>query len=156
MQPFCSEHRGIHTSLYSSLPQEAVQFLEKAIWFKMVGRTDDARAIFGDELKRFEKTPVVAIEHAELELEAGKWGRAWRILDSRLIDLKKSHEDLDRPEHRLILLTWAMLGTRHRGDLAPSAREIERTQVWLGNVPVSDYSDIQVRSFPYEFGRPNI
>jgi len=65
MQPFCSEHRGIHTSLYSSLPQEAVQFLEKAIWFKMVGRTDDARAIFGDELKRFERTAVVAIEHAE-------------------------------------------------------------------------------------------
>ncbi|KFY83696.1 hypothetical protein V498_07884 [Pseudogymnoascus sp. VKM F-4517 (FW-2822)] len=143
VQPFCSEHRGIHTSLYSSLPQEAVQFLEKAIWFKMVGRTDDARAIFGDELKRFEKTPVVAIEHAELEFEAGKWGRAWRILHSRLIDLRKSHEDLDSPEHRLILLTWAMLGTRHRGDLASSAREIERTQVWLGNVPVSDYSDIQ-------------
>ena len=113
----------------------------------MVGRTDDARAIFGDELKRFEKTPVVAIEHAELELEAGKWGRAWRILDSRLIDLKKFHEDLDSPEHRLILLTWAMLGTRHRGDLASSAREIERTQVWLGNVPVSDYSDVQVRFF---------
>jgi hypothetical protein len=122
----------------------------------MVGRTDDARAIFGNELKRFERTTVVAIEHAELELEAGKWGRAWRILDSRLIDLKKSHEDLDSSQHRLILLTWAMLGTRHRGDLASSAREIERTQVWLGNVPVSDYSDIQVRSFLYWFGRPKI
>lgn len=153
-QQLFTEYRGIHTSLYNSLPQEAVQFLEKAIWLKIIGRTDDARAIFGDKLKQYEEVPVIAIEHAEMELEAGKWGRAWRILNARLIDTKLSYEDLDNPEFRLISLTWAMLGTRHRGDLTSSAREIERTQVWLANIPVSDYSDIQVRSFPYLFGRP--
>ncbi|KAL2064053.1 hypothetical protein VTL71DRAFT_4547 [Oculimacula yallundae] len=138
-----SEYRGIHTSLYTSLPEDAVQLVEKAIWLKMIGRTDDARSIFVNDLGPFERIPVVTIEHAELELEAGKWGKAWRILDARLNDPEISGRDLEHPEYRLMSLTRAMLGTRHRGDLMSSTREIERTQVWLGNVPVSDYTDIQ-------------
>lgn len=136
---------GIHTSLYSSLPLEAVKQLERAIWFKISGLTNEARAIFDNELKSFAAVPVVAIEHADLELEAGKWGRAWRILNSKLLQLREAKEGLESPEHRLMLLTWAMLGTRHQGDVTSSAIEIERTQHWLAGVPVADYTDIQVR-----------
>lgn len=136
---------GIHTSLYSSLPPEAVQLLEQAIWLKIAGRAAEARATFEDALKPFAAVPVVAIEHADFELESGKWGRAWRILDSRLTELRDANEDLDTPEHRLMALTWAMLGTRHRGDISSSAKEIERTQHWLAEVHVADYTDIQVR-----------
>ncbi|KAK0389305.1 hypothetical protein NLU13_2880 [Sarocladium strictum] len=134
---------GIHTSLYSSLPPEAVQLLEQAIWLKIAGRAAEARATFEDALKPFAAVPVVAIEHADFELESGKWGRAWRILDSRLTELRDANEDLDTPEHRLMALTWAMLGTRHRGDISSSAKEIERTQHWLAEVHVADYTDIQ-------------
>ncbi|EXK40610.1 hypothetical protein FOMG_07396 [Fusarium oxysporum f. sp. melonis 26406] len=134
---------GIHTSLYSSLPLEAVKQLERAIWLKMSGLANEARAIFDNELKSFAAVPVVAIEHADLELEAGKWGRAWRILNSKLLQLREAKEGLESPEHRLMLLTWAMLGTRHQGDVTSSAIEIERTQHWLAGVPVADYTDIQ-------------
>ncbi|KAF5724400.1 hypothetical protein FMUND_857 [Fusarium mundagurra] len=134
---------GIYTSLYSSLPPEAVKQLERAIWLKMSGLANEARAIFDNELRSFAAVPVVAIEHADLELEAGKWGRAWRILDSELLKLREAKEDLESPEHRLMALTWAMLGTRHRGDVTSSAIEIERTQHWLAGVPVADYTDIQ-------------
>ena len=40
---------GIYTSLYSSLPAEAVKQLERAIWLKMSGLTNEARAIFDNE-----------------------------------------------------------------------------------------------------------
>ncbi|KAF5561144.1 hypothetical protein FPHYL_6332 [Fusarium phyllophilum] len=134
---------GIYTSLYSSLPPDAVKQLERAIWLKMSGLANEARAIFDNELESFATVPVVAIEHADLELEAGKWGRAWRILDSKLLRLREAKEDLDSPEHRLMALTWAMFGTRHRGDVASSVIEIERTQHWLAGVPVADYTDVQ-------------
>lgn len=145
---------GIHTSLYSSLPPEAIQQLERAIWLKIAGLAEEARATFENELKPFATVPVVAIEHADLELEAGKWGRAWRILDSKLIQLQDANVDLEAPEHRLMALTWAMLGTRHRGDVTSSALEIERTQHWLADVPVADYTDIQVRQLSLE--TPNV
>ncbi|KAF5544429.1 hypothetical protein FMEXI_6542 [Fusarium mexicanum] len=134
---------GIYTSLYSSLPPEAVKQLERAIWLKMSGLANEARAIFDNELRSFAALPVVAIEHADLELEAGKWGRAWRILNSELLKLREAKEDLESPEHRLMLLTWAMLGTRHRGDVDSSNEEIKRTQHWLDGVPVANYTDIQ-------------
>ncbi|KAF5634591.1 hypothetical protein F52700_5784 [Fusarium sp. NRRL 52700] len=138
-----SHYWGIYTSLYSSLPPEAVKQLERAIWLKMSGLANEARAIFNNELRPFSAVPVVAIEHADLELEAGKWGRAWSILNSEILKLPEPKEDLQSAEHRLMLLTWAMLGTRHRGDVKSSAIEIERTQHWLARVPVADYTDIQ-------------
>ncbi|KAH8178995.1 CHAT domain-containing protein [Sarocladium implicatum] len=134
---------GIHTSLYGSLPTTAVQDLERAIWLKIAGRSKEAQGIFENELAPYAAVPVVTIEHADFELEAGKWGRAWRILDSRLAQLREAREDLETAEHRLMALTCAMLGTRHRGDVTSSAREIERTQSWLSEVPVTDYTDIQ-------------
>ncbi|KAF5564939.1 hypothetical protein FNAPI_1907 [Fusarium napiforme] len=134
---------GIYTSLYSSLPPEAVKQLERAIWLKMSGLANEARAIFDNELRPFAAVPVVAIEHADLELEAGRWGRAWHILDSKLSQLREAKEDFESPEHRLMLLTWAMLGTRHRGDVTSSKIEIETTQHWLSGVPVADYTDVQ-------------
>ncbi|KAE9373650.1 hypothetical protein N431DRAFT_407314 [Stipitochalara longipes BDJ] len=137
--------RGLYTSLYGSLSAEAIQDVERAIWFKITGRTDDGRAIFDNELRAFRNFPVVIIERADLEFETGRWGAAWRVLDIKLRELKEVNADLDLPEHRLMALTWAMLGTRHRGDLASAAREIERTQRWLCDVPVADYTDIQAR-----------
>ncbi|CZR62705.1 uncharacterized protein PAC_12602 [Phialocephala subalpina] len=138
-----SMNRGINTSLYRSLPAEAAQDVERAIWYKMTGQMDAGRTIFGQELKPFWAVTVVAIEHADLELEAGRWGAAWRILNARLSDAREAKEDLDTPEHRLLAITWAMVGIRHQGDLASAIPEIERTQHWLRDVPVEDYTDIQ-------------
>ncbi|OBT46348.1 hypothetical protein VE00_02777 [Pseudogymnoascus sp. WSF 3629] len=136
-------YRGLYTSLYDSLSAEAVKDVERAIWFKMTGRPDKGRAIFDNDLMAFGNFPVVVIERADLEFETGRWGAAWRILDSKLRELKEANADLDLPEHRLMALTSAMLGARHRGDLASAACEIERTQHWLRDVPVADYTDIQ-------------
>ncbi|KAK7999317.1 hypothetical protein PG990_011917 [Apiospora arundinis] len=138
-----SNYRGIHTSLYQTLPADAVRHLERAIWLKLVGHTKEARAIYQNELGSFEKTPVVLIEGADLEHESGRWGEAWRILDRGLTHAKESCQDLDAPEYRLMALTRAMLGTRYRGDLASSADEVARTQLWLRDVPIEDYTDIQ-------------
>jgi hypothetical protein len=140
----CHKHRGVHTSLYRSLPVETIPNIERAIWLKTIGQVNAARAIFNHELKPFMKFPLITIELADLEHESGRWGKAWRILNSGLAYAKETEKDLDAPEYRLMALTRAMLGTRHRGDLASSALEVERTQSWLCNVPVTEYTDIQV------------
>jgi hypothetical protein len=123
---------------------EAIRNIERAIWLKMIGQVNAARAIFNHELKPFMRFPLFTIELADLEHESGRWGKAWRILDSGLAYAIETGEDLDAPEYRLMALTRAMLGTRHRGDLASSALEVERTQRWLCDVPVTEYTDIQV------------
>ncbi|KAK8064412.1 CHAT domain-containing protein [Apiospora phragmitis] len=127
-----STYRGIHTSLYYTLPADAIQHIEKAIWLKITGRTDEARALYQNELSRFRDIPVM--------------GEAWRILDKGLVDAKESNQDLDLPEYRLMALTRAMLGTRHRGEIVASADEVARTQSWLLNVPIEGYTDIQLYS----------
>ncbi|PQE30032.1 hypothetical protein CJF32_00009458 [Rutstroemia sp. NJR-2017a WRK4] len=138
-----SEYRGVNTSLYTSLPEFAVSRIEQALLLKVTGQVFSARAIFTEELTALRNIPIVAIEHADLELEAGRWGAAWKILDSARNYFRNVGADFDLPEHRLIALTWVMLGVRHRGDLDSAIRELERTRQWLWELPVSEYTDIQ-------------
>jgi predicted Zn-dependent protease len=142
-------YHGLNTSLYGSLPVDAIRHLERAIWLKKSGQTSAARTMFVNEVRSHRNVPVVIIAHADLELEAGRWGRAWRILDSALEDLKKdgSGADPDLPEHRLMAMTRAMLGIRHRGYPDTAIRELERSRQWLWNVPVAEYTDVQVRAY---------
>jgi hypothetical protein len=137
-------YHGVYTSLYESLSGDTVQLLEKSIWLKIIGQPDAARQMFNEELKPFHTEAVVVLEHADLELEYGRWGKAWRILDTALEDLRNTGTTLDLPEHRLMVLTWAMLGIRHRGCVDPVPIELERTRLWLEQVPVAEYTDIQV------------
>jgi hypothetical protein len=139
-----SEYRGVNTSLYTSLPEYAVMHIEQVLLLKVTGQVFSARAIFAEQLRPFKNIPIVAIEHADLELEAGRWGAAWKILDSARDHFKNVGADFDLPEQRLIALTWVMLGVRHRGDLDSAIRELERTRQWLWELPVSEYTDIQV------------
>jgi hypothetical protein len=139
---------GIHTSLYGSLPAEVIESLERAIWFQIIGQVADAREIICHDLKLFTHIPVVAIEFAALEQGTGRWGIAWRILDCTLSDARGQNEDLDTPEYRLIALQRAVLGTCHRGDLISSSLEVQRTQNWLADVPVTEYTDIQACPVP--------
>lgn len=138
-------YRGVNTSLYTTLPTEAVLDIERAIWLKTIGKIEEARAIFENELEPLQHLPIVTIEHADFEFESGRWGGAWRILDAALQRLKALEADLDLPEHRLMALTWVMLGVRHRGDIDSSAEQLERTRHWLWDIPVTEYTDVMVR-----------
>jgi hypothetical protein len=137
-------YRGVNTSLYNSLSKDAIQWVELTIWLRMTGRMEAARRIFDDELYTIASTPIVIIERANLEHEAGKWGRAWHILNAAIEDLKQAKADLGLPEHRLMALMRAMFGVRHRGDLVSATAELERARQWLYNVQVDEYTDIQV------------
>ncbi|KAF2679725.1 hypothetical protein K458DRAFT_490373 [Lentithecium fluviatile CBS 122367] len=140
--PFAAYH-GVYTSLYTVLSAEHVHQLEKAIWLKKTGQRDAARTIFANDLAPVNNIPVVIIEQADLEIEAGRWGRAWRLLDSALKELADVHADLDLPQHRLMMMTREMLGIRHRGDHDSAAREIERMRQWLCDLPATEYTDVQ-------------
>ncbi|KAH7031398.1 CHAT domain-containing protein [Microdochium trichocladiopsis] len=136
-------YRGVYTSLYASLSPQAIQDIEQVIWCRLVGQFDVGRKILLNELDAFSASPVVIIEHGDLEIEAGRWGEAYRVLDAGLKTLEKLEQQSETAARRLIALTRAMVGIRHRGDAESAIIEIERTMQWLGDVPVAAYSDIQ-------------
>jgi hypothetical protein len=136
--------RGVNTSLYNGLSEDDVEWIEATIWLRMTGRIEEARRVFQHKLHHIANKPIIIIERANLEHEAGRWGEAWRILNAALEDLRKSKANLDLPEHRLIALMWAMFGVRHRGDIVSSAKELERARGWLCDERVADFTDIQV------------
>jgi hypothetical protein len=110
----------------------------------MTGRMDASREIFEQHLIPLQHLPIVAIERAVLEQEAGRWGKAWSILDEAIKRAQYHDTDLDLPEYRLIAMMRAMFGIRHRGDLNFALQELRRTKAWLCDVQISEYTDIQV------------
>src|SRR5687768_412672 len=107
--PAARAYRGLYTSLYQTLSPETITHIENAVWFKMTGDLTAARAIFANELQPLKDEPIVIIEHADLELESSRWGKAWRILDAALKNVLEKGEageaDLNLPHYRLIKLT---------------------------------------------------
>lgn len=135
---------GPSSSLYPSLSPESVLLLERAIWLKQIGRYQDALAIFQHDLRSDHHIPVVLIEWSSLYLEHGRYGEVYRLLETPLQDQAHDQNVLDQPEWRLLALQRALVETRHKGILEPAIAELERTKEWLWDLPVSEYSDIQV------------
>ena len=136
---------GLSTSLYNSLDKDYITLLERAIWFNTIGKYEEARDLFQQDLAPVKEVPVVLIEWSKLYLDHGRYGEAYRLLEKPLQDRKNQQDILDRPEWRAIALHFVLAMTRHKGILEPAIVELERTRKWLAEVAVSDYSDIQVR-----------
>ncbi|KAF1991487.1 hypothetical protein K402DRAFT_388885 [Aulographum hederae CBS 113979] len=134
------KYLGPNTSLYNTISTDTVRLLEKAIALKRIGSYNEAQAIF-NELQPVHTTPVVLIEHADLLLEMGRWGKVCRLLDQPLKDLEHISESA---EYRLLYLMWAACCIRCRGNLKPAIKEVQRTKEWLWDVPIAEYTDIQV------------
>lgn len=139
-----ADYLGVCTSLYHSLSPESIVLLERALWLKKIGKYQDAVAIFQDDLSSVRDIPVVLIEWSNLYLEHGRYGELYRLLERPLQEQAQDQAVLDQPEWRLLALQRVLVETRHKGILEPAMAELERTKKWLWDLPVSDYSDIQV------------
>ncbi|MCJ1282851.1 hypothetical protein MMC26_002177 [Xylographa opegraphella] len=137
---------GLNTSLYYSIDTNAIQHLEQAIVLTERGAYTEAQCIF-DEALAFERlTPVVILARAELALKQLKVGLLYRLLDEALGRASESLQDgtLDMAEYRLMGLMRAFGALLHKGIIDPALDEIHRAQRWLQDLPVSEYTDIQV------------
>ena len=140
MQPYF----GLNTSLYSSLDDCSIERLETAIVLTDRGAYDEAQRIFDGDLLPLKMLPVVVLGRAELEFKQYKVGRVFRTLDKALTHASKRGADLERAEFRLMSLTRAFAAFSHEGDYKPALEEIHKAHAWLKDVPVTDYTDIQV------------
>jgi len=140
---------GTLSSLYSSLDGEAIMQLERAIEYRGIGLYNQARAIFTNELSRWNHVPVVFLEDAELSLQQGRFVEIWNMLNKRLEALNhgsgEAEVDLDAQEYRLMSMLLALAALHHKGILETALKEIDRTRAWLQDVPVEEYTDVQVR-----------
>ena len=143
MQPYY----GINTSLYQSVDSIAIQHLEHAIVLTEQGAYSEAQRIFDDALATQRLTPVVVLARAELALKQLKVGLLYRLLEEALQIASESPQDgiLDLAEYRLMALLHAFGALLHSGTIGPALNEICRAQSWLQDLPVSEYTDIQVR-----------
>lgn len=142
MQPYY----GLNISLYHSVDTIAIRHLEQAIVLTEQGAYTEAQCIFDDTLALQRLTPVVVLARAELALKQLKVGLLYRLLDEALGRASESLQDgaLDMAEYRLMALLRAFGALLHKGIIGPALDEIRRAQGWLQDLPVSEYTDIQV------------
>lgn len=142
MQPYYA----LNTSLYHSVDTIAIRHLEHAIVLTEQGAYTEAQCIFDDALASQRLTPVVVLARAELALKQLKVGLLFRLLDEALARASESLKDgaLDLAEYRLMALSRAFGAFLHKGVIGPALDEIRRAQGWLQELPVSQYTDIQV------------
>lgn len=163
-------YRGVNTSLYSSLNQNSIELLERAVTLTEQGAYGDAQIIFDEEFSSQQRlNAVVLLERAELALKQLKLGILYRTLDEALA--AASEVELDAPEYRLMAMLRAFAALSHKGNVRgtnliksrkymylrimtveiqinPAIEELNRARNWLLDVPVSEYTDIQVDATP--------
>ncbi|KZF22832.1 hypothetical protein L228DRAFT_137515 [Xylona heveae TC161] len=138
-------YTGVHTSLYGSLDTASIANLEKAILFTEIGHYAQAHAIFETGFLTTRSVPVVVIEEAELAMQQLHYGEVYRILGRGLQAAQRSPGyDVNEPALRFMSLFQAMAAIHYKGTVTPAIEQIHRTQQWLKDVPVSEYTDIQV------------
>jgi hypothetical protein len=134
---------GTHTSLYKSLPSEAIPILEDAILKSRARLYDAAEHIFDNELSSYSHVPVIAIEHSETLLHRFKNYRILEVLAKVPPGQPSGGEDQD-DVRRLIALTVGVTKMNTEGMYEPALEQVVRIQRdWLSK-PVDVYTDIQV------------
>lgn len=136
---------GVNSSLYSTLAAQSVIYLEQASTLTDYGRFSEALHIYDHALLPQKLHPAVVLERAELASRQYKAGELFRIPDEALRDASRQGLDLDAPEFRLMAIIRASAAYSHKGVCEPAVSEISRAQLWLNDLPVTDYTDLQVR-----------
>ena len=137
-------YHGINTSLYSTLDLASVRFLERAVILTDLGSYTEAQCLFDRQLYSCRLTPVVVLARAELALRQLKYGLLFRILDEALAEVENNGLDVNKAEFRLMYLLRAFAILSHKGIKEPPLDEIFRAKEWLKDIPVTEYTDIQV------------
>jgi hypothetical protein len=146
------QHRyeGQNSSLYTTLDAASIEALEKAIYLTELGLFESAHQIFDTVLISLKDVPVVAIEHAEVFLKQGMFGKAAQILESAIAVVKEEGSEYKiwrkKSGELPIMKTFlAYLQFYTKGMLAGILEEAEMTIEWLKDVPVEKYTDVQVK-----------
>lgn len=140
MQPY----RGLNTSLYCTLDVASIQLLERAVVLTDLGSYTEASNIFSEDLFSCRLIPVVVLARAELALRQLKVGLLYRISDEALTDAENNGLKLDKAEFRLMYMLRAFAILSHKGIKEPPVEEIYRAKQWLRDIPVCEYTDVQV------------
>jgi hypothetical protein len=147
-------YSGTHTSLYKTIPSEAIPVLENAILKSRLRLYDAAEHVFNHELASYSNMPIVAIEHAETLLHRFKFFRILEVLDRISKDLPSMDEE-DRDVHRLIVVFRGLVRIQTEGVYEPALEELIRLQRDWASKPVDEYTDIQVSmGLMNESGKP--
>lgn len=140
---------GTHTSLYKSLPSEAVPILEDAILKSRLRLYDAAEEVFDNQLSVYSHIPIVAIEHAETLLHRYKFLRILEVL-AKVPEILSPKDNEEHDVQRLIALFRGVVRLQTKGVYKPALDEVERIQRDWASKPVDEYNDIQVRMEIYE------
>jgi hypothetical protein len=134
---------GLIPSLYDSLhDDQAVILLEIAIYNRELGFHAKALSIFRNGLRRWLNVPIVVYEYAQTFLGQDKVKDAYTILSTYIASVEVDF--LGHPEMRLLALCLGFVEIWHKGRLDRAVEEVNRTREWLKDVPIDQYTDLQV------------
>ena len=137
---------GRLSSLYHALDPAIISQLELAIVYGELRAFDKASEIFEKLPNEFNRDPVIAIEHAQV-----LW-RQWSLHDCRdVLQLaldwnRQNAADFNDPGiHTLLRVFLGKVVVFTKGDFTQARDSMLEIRAWLTEVPVSEYSDLEVR-----------
>lgn len=141
---------GIHQSLYHTLTPSSVHLLEEAICLTRIFSFPSALAIFNtfDAPEKF--APVISIEHSQALFTQGNHGAAARVLRDALAYANSHHQAEGddewslKPEYRLLRVMLGLVECFSEGTFVRGVEALNEMRLWLRDVRVEDYTDIQV------------
>lgn len=140
---------GYHTSLYSLLDPAVVPLLERAIYLRRIGCFRESIEIFEAFDHTIQSHPVTVLEHSLVLYAQSRYKDGLAVLQGLppdvLSDLKvKQSRDVAQGLN-ILLRVYVAYGLLFSQGAFSWARDcMDEVQEWLKNIPVEDYTDLQV------------
>jgi hypothetical protein len=137
---------GLHTSLYADLAEEDVALLEKAIFLRGVCDFHGSVMIFENWSSPTKAHPAVALEYGLTLGLDGRHRKAGDIFQAALLRAQEDNPDpvAEADIYRLIRMHHGMTQIFSHGKLGPAWKSMQDVRPWLKQVPIREYTDIQV------------
>ena len=132
-------------SLYHTLDHQIIVRLEEAILCCCLRDFNSAVAVFDSFSVELRHHPVIAYQHSQAYWMQWSHFKGAEILQEALSAAEKSRADIQDPGvFTLLRLCYATAKYCTEGNLTLARDAMKETRSWLSDVPMQEYTDIQV------------
>ena len=137
---------GRLSCLYHTLDPAIISRLEQAIVYGELRAFDKASEIFEKLPADFHHHPVIALEHAQFLWRQWSLHKCRDVLEQALDWSFQNATDFnDRGVDKLLRVFLGKVAVFTKGDFTQARDSMIEIRAWLKRVPMSDYSDLEVR-----------
>ena len=134
-------------SLYHTLDSNVVDRLEEAILCCWLRDFEQAITIFNSFTAELRRHPVIAYQHSQAYWMQWSHFKGAKVLQEALAVADESQQLSQYPGvHLLLRLCYGTAKFFTEGDLTLARDAMRELRQWLSNVPIHEYTDVQVHT----------